>query len=55
MSFTIICNKCGSKNCDVDANTMFEAIVECNDCGYCEIDGEPLEKWNKRQQELKGL
>lgn len=33
MSFTIICNECGSKNVAVDGERDCIAVVTCKDCG----------------------
>jgi DNA-directed RNA polymerase subunit RPC12/RpoP len=39
-SFTVICNKCGSKNVEVGASIHNTADFYCNGCGYTEQDPE---------------
>lgn len=33
VSFTIICDNCGSKNIYICGDTTFKAQIECEDCG----------------------
>lgn len=33
MSFTVICNECGSKNVKVEADMDFVTVITCRDCG----------------------
>jgi hypothetical protein len=33
MSFTLICDECGSKNVSVTGTTDYNVIIKCEDCG----------------------